>query len=237
MTWQDVYDYESRNDAPAAVETETVSEADRAEVEEYLNALAQDENVFTVDPYTVSDAVYDAQLRRLERQEPPRLRTWEEVTQADLDDLARLYADQADRIGTREDEIEAKTDGAISTASIPQKQSARQGAKEAWDYFYRRMVDAGHSVTRFAEAVNDPYLYQFFNQARASSSAGVNMITDAQTDVTGRRIGDSLNSVFAPIRSKGDEYYRAFQTYMFDLHNIDRMSLSKGKAEKVLEAT
>lgn len=236
MTWQDVYDYESRNDAPAAVETETVSEADRAEVEEYLNALAQDENVFTVDPYTVSDAVYDAQLRRLERQEPPRLRTWEEVTQADLDDLARLYADQADRIGTREDEIKAKTDGAISTASIPQKQSARQGAKEAWDYFYRRMVDAGHSVTRFAEAVNDPYLYQFFNQARASSSAGVNMITDAQTDVTGRRIGDSLNSVFAPIRSKGDEYYRAFQTYMFDLHNIDRMSLSKGKAEKVLEA-
>ena len=236
MTWQEVYNYESRNDAPAAVETETVSEADRAEVEEYLNALAQDENVFTVDPYTVSDAVYDAQLRRLERQEPPRLRTWEEVTQADLDDLARLYADQADRIGTREDEIEAKTDGAISTASIPQKQSARQGAKEAWDYFYRRMVDAGHSVTRFAEAVNDPYLYQFFNQARASSSAGVNMITDAQTDVTGRRIGDSLNSVFAPICSKGDEYYRAFQTYMFDLHNIDRMSLSKGKAEKVLEA-
>ena len=236
MTWQDVYDYESRNDAPAALETETVSEADRAEGEEYLNALAQDENVFTADPYTVSDAVYDAQLRRLERQEPPRLRTQEEITQTDLDDLARLYADQADHIGTREDEVKAKTEGTISTASVQQKQSARQGAKEAWDYFYRKMVDAGHSVTRFAEAVNDPYLYQFFNQARASSSAGVNMITDAQTDITGRRIGDSLNSVFAPIRSKGDEYYRAFQTYMFDLHNIDRMSLSKGKAEKVLEA-
>lgn len=94
------------------------------------------------------------------------------------------------------------------------------------------MVDAGHSVTKLSEAVSDPYLYQFYNQARASSSAGVNMITDAQTDVRGRKVGDSLNDVFSPIRARGEDLYHDFQLYMFDLHNIDRMSLSEGKRKR-----
>lgn len=99
------------------------------------------------------------------------------------------------------------------------------------------MVDAGHSVSKFAQAVNDPYLYQIYNQARASSSAGVSMITDAQTNVNAQKVGESLNGIFSPIRAKGEDYYRAFQMYLFDLHNIDRMSLSQNKEAAMLEAT
>ena len=65
MTWQEVYNYESRSDAPAEVTQEPVSAADRAEMDAYMDALAQDENILTDDPYTPADAVYDAQLRRL----------------------------------------------------------------------------------------------------------------------------------------------------------------------------
>lgn len=224
---------------PAEVTRESVSEANRAEADAYdayMDALAQDENILTDDPYTPADAVYDAQLRRLEESEAPPATEREQALQADLDELASLYADQADVIGRRE-YLQDATSDMVTSKTTPKKQSKREAAREAWDFFYRKMVDAGHSVTKLSEAVGDPYLYQFYNQARASSSAGVNMITDAQTDVRGRRVGDSLNGVFSPIRARGDDIYRDFQLYMFDLHNIDRMSLSEGKAEKVLEAT
>lgn len=235
MTWQDVYNYESRSDAPAEVTQEPVSAADRAEMDAYMDALAQDENILTDDPYTPADAVYDAQLRRLQQSEAPPAAEREQVLQADLDELADLYADQADVIGRRE-YLQDATSDMVTDKTTPKKQSKREAAREAWDFFYRKMVDAGHSVTKLSEAVSDPYLYQFYNQARASSSAGVNMITDAQTDVRGRKVGDSLNDVFSPIRARGKDLYHDFQLYMFDLHNIDRMSLSEGKAEKVLEA-
>ena len=236
MTWQEVYNYESRSDAPAEMTQEPISAADRAEVDAYMDALAQDENIFTNDPYTPADAVYDARLRRLQESGVPPAAEREQILQADLDELASLYADQADMIGRRE-YLQDATSDMVTSNTAPKKQSGREAASEAWDFFYRKMVDAGHSVTKLSEAVDDPYLYQFYNQARASSSAGVNMITDAQTDVRGRKVGDSLNDVFSPIRARGDDLYHDFQLYMFDLHNIDRMSLSEGRAEKVLEAT
>lgn len=218
------------------VEIPVIGENAPAEVDAYMDALAQDENIFTNDPYTPADAVYDARLRRLQESGVPPAAEREQILQADLDELASLYADQADMIGRRE-YLQDATSDMVTSNTAPKKQSGREAASEAWDFFYRKMVDAGHSVTKLSEAVDDPYLYQFYNQARASSSAGVNMITDAQTDVRGRKVGDSLNDVFSPIRARGDDLYHDFQLYMFDLHNIDRMSLSEGRTEKVLEAT
>lgn len=233
MTWRDVYGISERGE-PVDTGGERLTAEDSAELNDYLDALAQDENVFTDDPYTVSDAVYDAKLRRLAGEEaPPETRTQEQVTQADLDDLASLFADIADPIDADKD---AMTADMVSNESVPQKQSKRETVRNAWDFFYRKMVDAGHSVTKLSEAVRDPYLYQFYNQARASSSAGVNMITDAQTNARGQKVGASLNDVFSPIRARGDGYYHDFQLYMYDLHNIDRMSLSRNKEARVLEA-
>ena len=234
MSWQALYGGSDRM-APPEVTAEPVSAQDAAEQNAYMEQLARDENIIGDDPYTVSDAVYDAQLRRLEQQEAPPERTVEQTTQADLDDLVRLYADQADPIGSREDRIR-DTESMVTDHTTPERRSAGEKAREAWSYFYRKMVDAGHSVSKVSEAVNDPYLYQFYNQARASASAGVSMIADAQTDVNARKVGESLNAIFAPIRQKGEDYYHEFQMYLFDLHNIDRMSLSQNKEQAVLEA-
>ncbi len=213
----------------------SIEEMAGADSEGYMEQLARDENIIGDDPYTVADAVYDAQLRRLETQEAPPERTVEQAAQADLNDLMRLYGDQADPIGTREDRIRA-SEGMVTNQTIPEKKRAGEKAREAWSYLYRKMVDAGHSVSKVSEAVNDPYLYQFYNQARASASAGVSMIADAQTDVNAQQVGKSLNDIFSPIRQKGEDYYHAFQMYLFDLHNIDRMSLSQNKEQAVLEA-
>lgn len=203
--------------------------------EEYLDALAQDENVFTSDPYTVADRIYDLKLKRAQQQEAPPERPAEQVAQEDLDELTKLFADQANYISSREDRIN-ETENMVTDHTTPEKKTLRQNGREAWSYFYRKMVDAGHSVTKFAKATGDQYLYQFYNQARAASSAGVSMITDAQTNINAQKVGKSLNEIFSPIREKGEEYYRAFQMYLFHLHNIDRMSLSKNKEGAVLEA-
>lgn len=203
--------------------------------EGYLDALARDENVFTSDPYTVADRIYDLKLKRAQQQEAPPQRPAEQVTQEDLDELTKLFADQANHISSREDRIN-ETENMVADHTTPEKKTMRQNVREAWSYFYRKMVDAGHSVTKFAKATGDQYLYQFYNQARAASSAGVSMITDAQTNINAQKVGKSLNEIFSPIREKGEEYYRAFQMYLFHLHNIDRMSLSKNKEGAVLEA-
>ena len=234
VPWQALYGGSDRM-APPEVTTEPVSAQDAAEQNSYMEQLARDENIIGDDPYTVSDAVYDAQLRRLERQEAPPERTVEQTTQADLDDLVRLYADQADPIGSREDRIRA-AESMVTDHTVPERKSTGEKAREAWSYLYRKMVDAGHSVSKVSEAVNDPYLYQFYNQARASASAGVSMIADAQTDVNAQKVGESLNAIFSPIRQKGEDYYHEFQMYLFNLHNIDRMSLSQNKERAMLEA-
>ena len=234
ISWRDVYGVSDRV-APPERRAAEVSAQDAAEQNAYMERLARDENIIGDDPYTVSDAVYDAQLRRLEGQEAPPERTVEQTTQADLDDLVRLYADQADPIGSREDRIKA-TESMVTDHTVEEKKSAREKARETWSYLYRKMVDAGHSVSKVSEAVNDPYLYQFYNQARASTSAGVSMIADAQTNVNAQKVGESLNGIFSPIRQKGEDYYHAFQMYLFDLHNIDRMSLSQNKEQAVLDA-
>ena len=234
ISWRDVYGVSDRV-APPERKAAEVSAQDAAEQNAYMERLARDENIIGDDPYTVSDAIYDAQLRRLEGQEAPPERTVEQTTQADLDDLVRLYADQADPIGSREDRIKA-TESMVTDHTVKEKKSAREKARETWSYLYRKMVDAGHSVSKVSEAVNDPYLYQFYNQARASTSAGVSMIADAQTNVNAQKVGESLNGIFSPIRRKGEDYYHAFQIYLFDLHNIDRMSLSQNKEQAVLDA-
>lgn len=234
MSWQALYGGSDRM-APPEVTTEPVSAQDAAEQNGYMEQLARDENIIGDDPYTVSDAIYDAQLRRLEGQEAPPERTVEQTTQADLDDLVRLYADQVDPIGSREDRIRA-AESMVTDHTVQERKSSGEKAREAWSYLYRKMVDAGHSVSKVSEAVNDPYLYQFYNQARASASAGVSMIADAQTDVNAQKVGESLNAIFSPIRQKGEDYYHEFQMYLFNLHNIDRMSLSQNKERAVLEA-
>ena len=227
--------YEQRMAAEQAQQAARETAPEMPVDEDYLDALARDENVFTSDPYTVADRIYDLKLKRAQQQEAPPERPAEQVAQEDLDELTKLFADQANYISSREDRIN-ETENMIADHTTPEKKTMRQNGREAWSYFYRKMVDAGHSVTKFAKATGDQYLYQFYNQARAASSAGVSMITDAQTNINAQKVGKSLNDIFSPIREKGEAYYRAFQMFLFDLHNIDRMSLSKNKEGAVLEA-
>lgn len=202
----------------------------------YMDALAKDENDLT-DPVTPADRIYDSKLRRLQNEEaPPEPERRASISKRDLDELVELYRDVANPVDTARSARFEASEGLIRASTEKERKSTRQHAADAKSYFLRKMVDAGDSVTRLAKTVKDEYLYPFYNMARASASAGINMIQSEQTDITGKRVGESLNDIFTPIREKGDTYYNQFQTYLYDLHNIDRMTLVTGENTAKLDA-
>lgn len=201
----------------------------------YLDALAESGEPLR-DPITPSDRIYEAKLDRLQREEAPPERGGTRIEKRDLDELAQLLQDTANPVTMAREARFEESAGLVSAETKAAKQTAREKAGEAKSYFLRKMVDAGDSVTRVAKATGDEYLYPFYNMARSSASAGINMIAGEQTDITGKRVGRGLNDIFQPIRAKGEDYYNRFQTYLFDLHNVDRMSLVQPDSTVRLEA-
>ena len=157
----------------------------------------------------------------------------QEATAEILSALEDLSRDMEAPMETPTDATVRDAESLISAETVEAPQSLKEKAAESWAFFKRKMVDSGEAVTQIGKAINDKYLYPFYNMARASASAGANMIAEEQTDVNGRTVGESLNAIFDPIRAKGEEYYTQFQTYMYDLHNIARMSMDqKAKQEQ-----
>lgn len=157
----------------------------------------------------------------------------QEATEEILSALEDLSRDMEAPMETPTDATVRDAESLISAETVEAPQSLKEKAAESWAFFKRKMVDSGEAVTQIGKAINDKYLYPFYNMARASASAGANMIAEEQTDVNGRTVGESLNAIFDPIRAKGEEYYTQFQTYMYDLHNIARMSMDqKAKQEQ-----
>lgn len=202
----------------------------------YLDALAESGEPLR-DPITPSDRIYEAKMDRLQREEaPPERGGGTRIAKRDLDELAQLLQDTANPVTMAREARFEESAGLVSAGTKAEKQTVREKAGEAKSYLLRKMVDAGDSVTRVAKATGDEYLYPFYNMARSSASAGINMIAGEQTDITGKRVGRSLNDIFQPIRAKGEDYYNRFQTYLFDLHNVDRMSLVQPDSTVRLEA-
>jgi len=143
----------------------------------------------------------------------------ERMRQKDLDDYWESVRQMADVLEPKTDPEEK-----VSTKASKKERTARQAAQETYSYFKRKMVDSGEAVARIGKAVDDKSLYHFYNMARASSNAATSMIMDGRTDIYGRPTGKSLNEVLGAARSKGDDYYKKFQLYLFHMHNVDRMN-------------
>lgn len=202
----------------------------------YLDALAESGEPLR-DPITPSDRIYEAKMDRLQREEaPPERGGGTRIAKRDLDEFAQLLQDTANPVTMAREARFEESAGLVSAGTKAEKQTVREKAGEAKSYLLRKMVDAGDSVTRVAKVTGDEYLYPFYNMARSSASAGINMIAGEQTDITGKRVGRSLNDIFQPIRAKGEDYYNRFQTYLFDLHNVDRMSLVRPDSTAKMEA-
>lgn len=77
------------------------------------------------------------------------------------------------------------------------------------------------------------------HRARTARAAAVNMLTMEQRDFSGiHKVGDSLSNIFKPIFAQGEKYATEFNTYLYHMHNVDRMSFedtAKAEINKLLQ--
>lgn len=125
----------------------------------------------------------------------------------------RAYAKQA----------EASQNFTILTETPKHKKEPEQWLRELKSETRRKYLDAGDTVREVGKASGDTHLYAYYNNAKQAQAAGQYMVTKAQTDLAGNRIGKSLDDIFAPIKEKGAEYEKAFGEFMTHRHNIDRV--------------
>ena len=118
----------------------------------------------------------------------------------------------------------------ISADPKRNKQGLRSRIADTGDLLYRKLVDSGKAISDIAKTVKDKYLYAYYNEARSSHNIATHMMSKAATDVNGNATGKSLKDIFAPIKSRGKQYYTDFQDYLFHKHNVSRMSYRNERA-------
>jgi len=91
----------------------------------------------------------------------------------------------------------------------------------------RKFVDSGDTVAIIGNITGDKGLYHSYNKARSSTRSAEHVLGEAQTNIIGDKVGESLKDIFKPIRKKGDGYYNDFQLYLLHKHNVDRMAQGK----------
>ena len=188
-----------QEDAAALVQEESMSS------EEMAKALQQE-----------SDAYFEGLLEEAEQDDAPK----ETVTKKDLQEFWDMVE------GTEEyRKLTINAEDKVRTDAKKKNKTAGQAIKEAYRAFIRSMVDSGEAVQRAGKIASDERLYEYYNAARAASSAAENMIQNESTDILGRKTGESLAETLKNVRSKGQEYYRKFQLYLYHTHNVDRMSM------------
>lgn len=164
------------------------------------------------------------------------LPTGREVKESDTenvpdDDYMNSLLEEAEREeAARSREAIEKAAELVSVRMEPEKKTLKETGKEVGGFIYRKFVDSGAEIQKAGKQSGDKALYAYYNQAKAATAAAQNMIGMEQTNIYGRRVGESLADIFRPIKEQGNEYYSEFQNYLLHMHNIDRMGTDADKA-------
>ncbi|MBQ2468405.1 MAG: hypothetical protein II503_01855, partial [Clostridia bacterium] len=203
--------------------------------------LAERFAAFIGNKQLVTDKDVDEFIRRSEKVEE-MLETKEETVPGDkvvewcekqgivlspnLKDAMTRYFSDAEKVSSKE--IARFINGFTASDELVNTRyrsvKPKNAAKKAWQQWRIAAVDAGAAVYDVSKETGDRDLYYEYNRARASSNAAAYMIEGKQTDVNGKTVGKGLNEIFLPIIRKGEEYYKAFQDYLFHKHNQSRMT-------------
>ena len=97
-----------------------------------------------------------------------------------------------------------------------------------------KLVDSGAQIDKIGKALGDDVLYPLYNNAKQARQAAMYHIGEAQTDLQGRKIGKSVMEIFEPIKVQGNDYFKAFEEYLFHRHNVDSMTM-KTRGAAVLQ--
>ena len=95
-----------------------------------------------------------------------------------------------------------KKEAEVLTNSKGNKLPTKDITKNAIDSFKRKISNSGNTVLTVAKISKDYTLYTMYNNVRQARQAAEYMLSEAQTDVTGNKVGESLKDIFEPIRKK-----------------------------------
>lgn len=132
---------------------------------------------------------------------------------------------------------EKKGEERITTKKNPKKKTLRQKVSEGWHGFIRLMANDGDAIHQAGRQTGNKALDGMFFYAKAARQRAQDWIQGKRMSFGLDKTGDSLNSIFDPIRAKGDEYYKDFQLYVYHMLNVERMSRSTGDEVPALKDT
>lgn len=145
----------------------------------------------------LSDDVFD----ELTRSEPPEAEdrsVMERLRQKDLDEYWEEVERLADAVADEDDanmDPNPDPEDLVQTDVQREKVPLREKGEDVRSFIARKFFDAGDAVTQIQKQTGDRHLYSYFNQARASANAAVQMIEGNRFDTLGRNTGDGPSRV------------------------------------------
>ncbi len=115
----------------------------------------------------------------------------------------------------------------VLTSVERNKPTLGEQIKATYDFAKRKFVDSGAAIGSIAKKLGDNLMYPLYNNAKQAKHAAQYMIGGQQIDMNYNVVGKSLIDVFAYARAQGDEYTNRFFSYLYHMHNIDRMAQGK----------
>ncbi|MBQ6698258.1 MAG: hypothetical protein IJN09_04390 [Oscillospiraceae bacterium] len=150
--------------------------------------------------------------------------------------LDTYFNDLEDRAQVIQKKRVADAERTLMYAPNTDKKSGKEKVEESVSFLKRKMVNSADTIRKIAKTTKDKHLYPALNRARSSMNIVSDMLQNKQTNIRGQKVGESLEGIVAPIKEKGDEYFRKFQLYLLHKHNVSRMSLKDTKAEAQAQA-
>lgn len=177
----------------------------------------------------LSEELETEEFRAESKDTSPRRTTESYIDETGL--LDEYFEDLSERANVISDERFRAAESAVMTKPKKDKKKLGEKISESVSYAKRKMVNSGDSIRKIAKVTKDEHLYGIYNRARSSMNIVSDMLKNKQTNVLGQKVGESLEGIIAPIKERGDEYFRDFQLYLLHKHNVARMGLKDTKAE------
>ncbi len=112
----------------------------------------------------------------------------------------------------------------VRTEVETEKPDAWEKTKSFWTNFQVHMSNSQAGIEKAGKKLGIDNISAITNYVRAAYNAAGGVLADAQFDINFNKVGESLKSIFEPVRKKGQKYTEDFMTYLACMHHIDRIA-------------
>jgi len=149
-------------------------------------------------------------------------------------DISSVLLDYSEKIARAKEDARTK----IMPSHGKERSTLAEMRQNAGRELKKYLLDEGEAITRMENSLKYHNLYSYYNGAKQGNAVATTMLFGkGQYNFSGEYVGRSLYEIMEPILKRGDRvlpgkekdnsYLEAFEKYMFELHNKDRIIYSK----------